>query len=144
MSKTVKAQFEWVLSELKKGALAMNVPHGVDVNFRVFGGTHHADLHLPTRTLLALGAERVSYSDGVGLIDKDGSVEVITDHYNMRDGVLINGIALAIGKLAARGKAETLAETWRSQGHNVDIEVQESGEVLLHRHSRGGRGYARV
>jgi hypothetical protein len=144
MSKTVKARLEWALSDLVRGAEAMDLPHGVNVRFRVFGGRRRVELHLPARTLLDLGAERVRYSDGVGFVENEGILEAITDHYNLRDGRLTEDLALAVGKIAARGRAEAIAETWRGQGLRVEVMVQEGGEVVLHRHSPGSGGYARA
>lgn len=110
----------------------------LDSNFRLYGRTGRANIVIPNDVVEALGLKKLAFSNGIGVnIQTDGSVEMVFDHYNLKQAEFIEKILAGLEMIGANPAA---IENKLAEGYSVELrpEAQRIGIALVEPENKSG------
>jgi hypothetical protein len=116
---------------IQKAFELMGLNIQLDSNFRLYGRTGRANIVIPSDVVEALGLKKLAFSNGIGVnIQPDGSVEMVFDHYNLKQAEFIEKILAGLEMIGANPAA---IENKLAEGYAVELrpEAQRIGIALV-------------
>jgi len=123
---------------IQKAFELMGLNIQLDSDFRLYGRTGRANIVIPNDVVEALGLKKLAFSNGIGVnIQPDGSVEMVFDHYNLKQAEFIEKILAGLEMIGANPAA---IENKLAEGYSVELrpEAQRIGIALVEPENKSG------
>jgi hypothetical protein len=123
---------------IQKAFELMGLNIQLDSDFRLYGRTGRANIVIPNDVVEALGIKKLAFSNGIGVnIQPDGSVEMVFDHYNLKQAEFIEKILAGLEMIGAN---PAVIENKLAEGYSVELrpEAQRIGIALVEPENKSG------
>lgn len=123
---------------IQKAFELMGLNIQLDSDFRLYGRTGRANIVIPNDVVEALGLKKLAFSNGIGVnIQPDESVEMVFDHYNLKQAEFIEKILAGLEMIGANPAA---IENKLAEGYSVELrpEAQRIGIALVEPENKSG------